>query len=173
MVRMDVLNQVSLSSRVVWAMILRRILFRISSAHFTKNTTETQLWVYYTSKKIWWTSVPAAECYVLYTYLSIYLSVFLSLPDIDLFAISGQCYMLSHHFFLPNVNLLTSLPSGNDNTKLSLMSKYKDNIIATSTVDSNHQQNTLFPHNTSTNQRTRLSSNTRGEWSATPADACI
>ncbi|XP_058251811.1 astrotactin-1 isoform X3 [Hemibagrus wyckioides] len=54
------------------------------------------------------------------------------------------------------------LTPGNDNTKLSLMSKYKDNIIATSTVDSNHQQNTLLPHNTSTNQRTRLSSNTRG-----------
>ncbi|XP_047674289.1 astrotactin-1 isoform X4 [Tachysurus fulvidraco] len=53
------------------------------------------------------------------------------------------------------------LTPGNDNTKLSLMSKYKDNIIATSTVDSNHQQNTLLPH-TSTNQRTRLSSNTRG-----------
>ncbi|KAK2860772.1 hypothetical protein Q7C36_004938 [Tachysurus vachellii] len=52
------------------------------------------------------------------------------------------------------------LTPGNDNTKLSLMSKYKDNIIATSTVDSNHQQNTLLPH-TSTNQRTRLSSNTR------------
>ncbi|KAM9500569.1 astrotactin-1 isoform 2-T2 [Clarias gariepinus] len=54
------------------------------------------------------------------------------------------------------------LTPGNDNTKLSLMSKYKDNIIATSTVDSNHQQNTLLPHNTSTNQRMRLSSNTRG-----------
>ncbi|XP_053089320.1 astrotactin-1 isoform X3 [Pangasianodon hypophthalmus] len=54
------------------------------------------------------------------------------------------------------------LTPGNDNTKLSLMSKYKDNIIATSTVDSNHQQNTLLPHKTSTNQRTRLSCNTRG-----------
>ncbi|XP_053089318.1 astrotactin-1 isoform X1 [Pangasianodon hypophthalmus] len=53
------------------------------------------------------------------------------------------------------------LTPGNDNTKLSLMSKYKDNIIATSTVDSNHQQNTLLPHKTSTNQRTRLSCNTR------------
>lgn len=80
---------------------------------------------------------------------------------------------LSLYLSLPNINLLTSLPSGNDNTKLSLMSKYKDNIIATSTVDSNHQQNTLLPHNTSTNQRTRLSSNTRGEWSATPAEACL
>lgn len=45
------------------------------------------------------------------------------------------------------------------------MSKYKDNIIATSPVDSNHQQNTLLPHTTSTNQRKRLSSKTRGEWS--------
>ncbi|KAI7809684.1 putative astrotactin-1, partial [Triplophysa rosa] len=52
------------------------------------------------------------------------------------------------------------LTSGNDSTKLSLMSKYKDNIIATSPIDSNHQQNTLLPHNTSTNQRKRLSSKT-------------
>ncbi|XP_052474952.1 astrotactin-1 isoform X1 [Carassius gibelio] len=50
------------------------------------------------------------------------------------------------------------LTPGNDSTKLSLMSKYKDNIIATSPVNSNHQQNTLLPHNTSTNQRKRLSS---------------
>uniref|UniRef100_A0A3Q2CBV7 Astrotactin 1 n=1 Tax=Cyprinodon variegatus TaxID=28743 RepID=A0A3Q2CBV7_CYPVA len=50
----------------------------------------------------------------------------------------------------------------NDNTKLALMNKYKDNIIATSPLDSNHQQNTLLPHNTSTSQRKRLSSNTRG-----------
>ncbi|XP_014844046.1 PREDICTED: astrotactin-1 isoform X4 [Poecilia mexicana] len=49
----------------------------------------------------------------------------------------------------------------NDNTKLALMNKYKDNIIATSPLDSNHQQNTLLPHNTSTSQRKRLSSNTR------------
>ncbi|XP_055739257.1 astrotactin-1-like isoform X10 [Salvelinus fontinalis] len=51
-----------------------------------------------------------------------------------------------------------------DNTKLSLMSKYKDNIIATSPIDSNHlQQNTLLLHNTSTGQRKqRLSSKTRG-----------
>ncbi|XP_041697971.1 astrotactin-1 isoform X4 [Coregonus clupeaformis] len=50
-----------------------------------------------------------------------------------------------------------------DNTKLSLMNKYKDNIIATSPIDSNHlQQNTLLPHNTSTSQRKqRLSSKTR------------
>ncbi|XP_031663020.1 astrotactin-1 isoform X9 [Oncorhynchus kisutch] len=52
-----------------------------------------------------------------------------------------------------------------DNTKLSLMSKYKDNIIATSPIGSNHlQQNTLLLHNTSsTGQRKqRLSSKTRG-----------
>uniref|UniRef100_A0A667XQW0 Astrotactin 1 n=1 Tax=Myripristis murdjan TaxID=586833 RepID=A0A667XQW0_9TELE len=54
------------------------------------------------------------------------------------------------------------LTPGNDNTKLALMNKYKDNIIATSPIDSNHQQNTLLPHNTSTSQRKRLSSNTRG-----------
>nr|XP_046215918.1 astrotactin-1-like isoform X5 [Oncorhynchus gorbuscha] len=51
-----------------------------------------------------------------------------------------------------------------DNTKLSLMSKYKDNIIATSPIGSNHlQQNTLLLHNTSsTGQRKqRLSSKTR------------
>ncbi|XP_026867160.2 astrotactin-1 isoform X1 [Electrophorus electricus] len=53
------------------------------------------------------------------------------------------------------------LTPGNDNTKLSLMSKYKDNIIATSPVDNSHQQNTLLPHTTSTNQRKRLSSKTR------------
>ncbi|XP_028832818.1 astrotactin-1 isoform X2 [Denticeps clupeoides] len=54
------------------------------------------------------------------------------------------------------------LTPGSDSTKLSLMSKYKDSIIATSPVDSNHQQNTLLPHNTCTNQRKRLSSKTRG-----------
>uniref|UniRef100_A0A6Q2ZQ33 Astrotactin 1 n=1 Tax=Esox lucius TaxID=8010 RepID=A0A6Q2ZQ33_ESOLU len=55
------------------------------------------------------------------------------------------------------------LTPGIDNTKLSLMNKYKDNIIATSPIDSNHlQQNTLLPHNTSTSQRKqRLSSKTR------------
>uniref|UniRef100_A0A3P8X2C8 Astrotactin 1 n=1 Tax=Cynoglossus semilaevis TaxID=244447 RepID=A0A3P8X2C8_CYNSE len=53
------------------------------------------------------------------------------------------------------------LTPGDDNTKLALMNKYKDNIIATSPIDSNHQQNTLLPHNTSTSQRKRLSSNTR------------
>uniref|UniRef100_A0A4W5KX42 Astrotactin 1 n=1 Tax=Hucho hucho TaxID=62062 RepID=A0A4W5KX42_9TELE len=52
---------------------------------------------------------------------------------------------------------------GSDNTKLSLMNKYKDNIIATSPIDTNHlQQNTLLLHNTSTGQRKhRLSSKTR------------
>ncbi|KAM9427428.1 astrotactin-1 isoform 17-T17 [Salvelinus alpinus] len=56
------------------------------------------------------------------------------------------------------------LTPGSDNTKLSLMSKYKDTIIATSPIDSNHlQQNTLLLHNTSTGQRKqRLSSKTRG-----------
>ncbi|XP_029106294.1 astrotactin-1 isoform X3 [Scleropages formosus] len=54
------------------------------------------------------------------------------------------------------------LTPGSDNTKLSLMSKYKDNIIATSPVDANHQQNTLLPHNTTSSQRKRISSKTRG-----------
>nr|XP_029479597.1 astrotactin-1 isoform X7 [Oncorhynchus nerka] len=57
------------------------------------------------------------------------------------------------------------LTPGSDNTKLSLMSKYKENIIATSPIGSNHlQQNTLLLHNTSsTGQRKqRLSSKTRG-----------
>lgn len=49
-----------------------------------------------------------------------------------------------------------------DNTKLALMNKCKD-IIATSPIDSNHQQNTLLPHNTTSSQRKRLSSNTRSE----------
>lgn len=56
-----------------------------------------------------------------------------------------------------------AFPTVSDNTKLALMNKYKDNIIATSPIDSNHQQNTLLPHNTSTSQRKRLSSNTRGK----------
>lgn len=61
------------------------------------------------------------------------------------------------------VPLTSHLSTVSDNTKLALMNKYKDNIIATSPIDSNHQQNTLLPHNTSTSQRKRLSSNTRGE----------
>lgn len=110
-----------------------------------------------------------------YPPICLFIVSFYFLPDIDLLqrVVCVMCYQpFSLSLSLPNINLLTSLPSGNDNTKLSLMSKYKDNIIATSTVDSNHQQNTLLPH-TSTNQRTRLSSNTRGEWSASPADACL
>ena len=50
-----------------------------------------------------------------------------------------------------------------DITKLALMNKYKDNIIATSPIDNNHQHNSLLTHNTSTSQRKRLSSNTRSE----------
>ncbi|CAG10914.1 unnamed protein product [Tetraodon nigroviridis] len=57
-----------------------------------------------------------------------------------------------------NIDLTTV----SDNTKLALMNKCKD-IIATSPIDSNHQQNTLLPHNTSTSQRKRLSSNTRNK----------
>ncbi|MGH0127434.1 UNVERIFIED_CONTAM: hypothetical protein FKN15_073463 [Acipenser sinensis] len=52
------------------------------------------------------------------------------------------------------------LTPGSDSTKLSLMSKYKDNIIATSPADTNHQQTTLLSH-TSSNQRKRLSNKTR------------
>lgn len=59
--------------------------------------------------------------------------------------------------------IISHFSTVSDNTKLALMNKYKDNIIATSPIDSNHQQNTLLPHNTSTSQRKRLSSNTRGE----------
>lgn len=79
----------------------------------------------------------------------------LCMPSVD-------CYLLliCLSLFILNCNLF---PSGSDSTKLSLMSKYKDNIIATSPVDSNHQQNTLLLHNTSTNQRKRLSSKTHGE----------
>nr|XP_009671143.1 PREDICTED: astrotactin-1 [Struthio camelus australis] len=47
------------------------------------------------------------------------------------------------------------LTPGSDNAKLSLMNKYKDNIIATSPVDSNHQQATLLSH-TSSSQRSRF-----------------
>lgn len=51
--------------------------------------------------------------------------------------------------------------SGSDNAKLSLMNKYKDNIIATSPVDSNHQQATLLSH-TSSSQRKRINNKARG-----------
>lgn len=66
-------------------------------------------------------------------------------------------------YFLNLCRCVSFLCTVSDNTKLALMNKYKDNIIATSPIDSNHQQNTLLPHNTSTSQRKRLSSNTRGE----------
>ena len=80
------------------------------------------------------------------------------------------CLCVTHLSVSPPPLTVTFLSSGSDNTKLSLMSKYKDNIIATSPVDSNHhQQNTLLPHNTSTNQRKRLSSKTRGESSRASA----
>ncbi|XP_029818074.1 astrotactin-1 [Manacus vitellinus] len=49
---------------------------------------------------------------------------------------------------------------GSDNAKLSLMNKYKDNIIATSPVDSNHQQATLLSH-TSSSQRKRINNKAR------------
>ncbi|NXP34652.1 ASTN1 protein, partial [Leiothrix lutea] len=49
---------------------------------------------------------------------------------------------------------------GSDNAKLSLMNKYKDSIIATSPVDSNHQQATLLSH-TSSSQRKRINNKAR------------
>ncbi|EFB26865.1 hypothetical protein PANDA_004289 [Ailuropoda melanoleuca] len=52
------------------------------------------------------------------------------------------------------------LTPGSDNAKLSLMNKYKDNIIATSPVDSNHQQATLLSH-TSSSQRKRINNKAR------------
>uniref|UniRef100_A0A5F8HHC0 Astrotactin 1 n=1 Tax=Monodelphis domestica TaxID=13616 RepID=A0A5F8HHC0_MONDO len=52
------------------------------------------------------------------------------------------------------------LTPGSDNAKLSLMNKYKDNIIATSPVDANHQQATLLSH-TSSNQRKRINNKAR------------
>ncbi|KAL8178053.1 UNVERIFIED_CONTAM: Astrotactin-1 [Gekko kuhli] len=52
------------------------------------------------------------------------------------------------------------LTPGSDNAKLSLMNKYKDNIIATSPVDSNHQQATLLSH-TSSSQRKRINNKSR------------
>ncbi|ELK16239.1 Astrotactin-1 [Pteropus alecto] len=42
------------------------------------------------------------------------------------------------------------------------MNKYKDNIIATSPVDANHQQATLLSH-TSSSQRKRINNKARGE----------
>uniref|UniRef100_A0A480NNZ1 Astrotactin-1 isoform 2 n=1 Tax=Sus scrofa TaxID=9823 RepID=A0A480NNZ1_PIG len=52
------------------------------------------------------------------------------------------------------------LTPGSDNAKLSLMNKYKDNIIATSPVDANHQQATLLSH-TSSSQRKRINNKAR------------
>ncbi|XP_043942795.1 astrotactin-1 [Protopterus annectens] len=53
------------------------------------------------------------------------------------------------------------LTPGNDNTKLSLLNKYKENIIATSPMDSNHQQATLLHHNSTSNQRKRITNKSR------------
>ncbi|KAJ7331858.1 hypothetical protein JRQ81_014038 [Phrynocephalus forsythii] len=61
---------------------------------------------------------------------------------------------------LTPVFALNSSCSGSDNAKLSLMNKYKDNIIATSPVDSNHQQATLLSH-TSSSQRKRINNKSR------------
>uniref|UniRef100_A0A8C3HM96 Astrotactin 1 n=1 Tax=Chrysemys picta bellii TaxID=8478 RepID=A0A8C3HM96_CHRPI len=61
---------------------------------------------------------------------------------------------------LTPVFALNSSCSGSDNAKLSLMNKYKDNIIATSPVDSNHQQATLLSH-TSSSQRKRINNKAR------------
>lgn len=63
--------------------------------------------------------------------------------------------------FFSKVFALNSSCSGSDNAKLSLMNKYKDNIIATSPVDSNHQQATLLSH-TSSSQRKRINNKSRG-----------
>lgn len=73
------------------------------------------------------------------------------------------CASYAPGFYFPAFVIISHFSTVSDNTKLALMNKYKDNIIATSPIDSNHQQNTLLPHNTSTSQRKRLSSNTRGE----------
>lgn len=64
-------------------------------------------------------------------------------------------------FSLKDVAFNSSRP-GSDNAKLSLMNKYKDNIIATSPVDSNHQQATLLSH-TSSSQRKRINNKARGD----------
>lgn len=66
--------------------------------------------------------------------------------------------------FSLKVLALTFPYTGSDNAKLSLMNKYKDNIIATSPVDSNHQQATLLSH-TSSSQRKRINNKARGTWS--------
>lgn len=61
---------------------------------------------------------------------------------------------------LTPVFALNSSCSGSDNAKLSLMKKYKDNIIATSPVDPNQQQATLLSH-TSSSQRKRMNNKSR------------
>ena len=76
----------------------------------------------------------------------------------------GSCRFPCSHFlstFSLQVSALTFPYSGSDNAKLSLMNKYKDNIIATSPVDSNHQQATLLSH-TSSSQRKRINNKARG-----------
>lgn len=76
-------------------------------------------------------------------------------------------YYYSYSFLLSLLSLLFStfllnfFLLGSDNAKLSLMNKYKDNIIATSPVDSNHQQATLLSH-TSSSQRKRINNKSRG-----------
>ena len=76
----------------------------------------------------------------------------------------GSCRFPCSHFlstFSLQVSALTFPYTGSDNAKLSLMNKYKDNIIATSPVDSNHQQATLLSH-TSSSQRKRINNKARG-----------
>ena len=71
------------------------------------------------------------------------------------------CFSSFWSFSLKDVAFNSSRP-GSDNAKLSLMNKYKDNIIATSPVDSNHQQATLLSH-TSSSQRKRINNKALGD----------
>lgn len=76
----------------------------------------------------------------------------------------GLCRFPRSHFHLTfslKIFALTFSYTGSDNAKLSLMNKYKDNIIATSPVDANHQQATLLSH-TSSSQRKRINNKARG-----------
>lgn len=78
--------------------------------------------------------------------------------------VRGSCSFPGSHFlfdFSLKEPALTFPSAGSDNAKLSLMNKYKDNIIATSPVDSNHQQATLLSH-TSSSQRKRINNKARG-----------
>ncbi|XP_072367710.1 astrotactin-1 isoform X2 [Scyliorhinus torazame] len=50
---------------------------------------------------------------------------------------------------------------GSDTTKLSLMNKYKENLLATSPVDINHQHTALLPRSASGGQRKRFISKSR------------